>query len=162
MGNELAVPDRAPPQPVVLNQFTRDLSLSGPAASIAHPIHPDIDLIADAFSAAFDRPVVTRAEFNRRKREPFFANAECLDLDTVAELSYEPAFGKYGTVYGENGSKIDVCLRTLSGRRIPLVVGTESYVEELKYLLEESEGIPVDYDRVVHCQKSSTNGGHRG
>ena len=122
------------------------MSLSGPTV---HPIHPDIDLIADAFSTALDRPVVTRAEFNRRKEEPLFANAECLNLDTVAELIYEPAFGKYGTVYGENGSKIDIRLRTLSGRRIPLVVGTESYVEEVKYLLEESEGIPVYPAQVV-------------
>ena len=148
MGNQQDVPAQDPPQPVPLHQFTRDrsLTLSRPSATTAHP---DIDLIAAAFSAALDRPVVTRAEFNRRKGEPLFANAECLSLDTVAELCYEPAFGKCGNVYGENGAKIDVCLRTLSGRSIPLVVGTESYVEELKYLLEEREGIPVDYARVV-------------
>ena len=111
--------------------------------------HPDIDLIAAAFSAAFDRPVVTEAEYKRRKHEPLFAQAETLDLDKVADLSYEPAAGIFGDVYGESGVKIDICLKTLSGRRIPLNVGKDSLVEELKYLLEENEGIPVDHDRIV-------------
>ena len=111
--------------------------------------HPDIDLIAAAFSAAFDRPVVTEAEYKRRKHEPLFAQAETLDLDKVADLSYEPAAGSFGDVYGERGDKIDIILKTLSGRRIPLNVGKDSLVEELKYLLEESEGIPVDHGRLV-------------
>ena len=108
-----------------------------------------VDLIAAAFSAAFDRPVVTKAEYERRKTEPCFATTETLGLDEITSLSYEPARGNYGDVFGESGVKIGVILKTLSGRRIPLTVGNDSYVEEIKYLLEESEGVPVDYNRVV-------------
>lgn len=109
----------------------------------------NVDLIAAAFSAAFDRPVVTKAEYERRKTEPCFATTETLGLDEITSLSYEPARGNYGDVFGESGVKIGVILKTLSGRRIPLKVGNDSYVEEIKYLLEESEGVPVDYNRVV-------------
>ena len=140
-----------------LRQFARDRSLTQTLASASPQStgrsleveHPHIDLIAAAFSAAFDRPVVTEAEYKRRKHEPLFAQAETLDLDKVADLSYEPAAGIFGDVYGESGVKIDICLKTLSGRRIPLNVGKDSLVEELKYLLEENEGIPVDHDRIV-------------
>ena len=107
--------------------------------------HPDIDLIAAAFSAAFDCPVVTEAEYKRRKHEPLFAQAETLDLGKVADLSYEPAAGSFGDVYGESGVKIDICLKSpFGGRSLHLNVGKDSFVEELLYLLEESEGIPID------------------
>ena len=142
-----------------LLQFAGDRSLTQTSASASQQSigrsleleieHPDIDLIAAAFSAAFDRPVVTEAEYKRRKKEPLFAQAETLDLDKITDLSYEPATGIFGDVYGESGVKIDICLKTLNGRRIPLNVGKDSLVEELKYLLEESEGIPVDHNRLA-------------
>ena len=152
--------NRQPQDQLQLRLFARNRSLTQALASASFSPqstgrsleveeHPHVDLIAAAFSAAFDRPVVTEAEYKRRKHEPLFAQAETLDLDKVADLSYEPAAGIFGDVYGESGVKIDICLKTLSGRRIPLNVGKDSHVEELKYLLEESEGIPVDHDRVV-------------
>ncbi len=107
------------------------------------------NIIAAAFSAAFERPVVTSAEYEQRKHEPQFAQVETLDLDKVAELSFEPVIGKFGDVYGESGDKIAVCLKTPTGRKIQLQVGSDSYVEEVKYLLEKHEGIPVDNDRLV-------------
>ena len=113
--------------------------------------HPDIDLIAAAFSAAYDRPVVTEAEYKRRKHEPLFAQAETLDLDKVADLSYEPAAGIFGGVYKENGVKIDISLKSLyGGKRIHLNVSKDLLVKDLKYLLalEEHESVPVDRGKV--------------
>ena len=75
-------------------------------------------------------------------------------MSKVAELSFEPAIGKFGDVYGKSGDKITIWLKTLSGRRIELKVGSQSYVEEIKYLLEEHEGIPVDNDRLVLLYKN--------
>lgn len=112
------------------------------------------NLITAAFSAAFGRPVYTSAEYERRKHEPQFAQVETLDVSKVAELSFEPAIGKFGDVYGKSGDKITIWLKTLSGRKIELKVGSQSYVEEIKYLLEEHEGIPVDNDRLVLLYKN--------
>lgn len=123
-----------------------------PSPSVAADISSN--LVTAAFSAAFGRPVFTSAEYERRKHEPQFAQVETLDVSKVAELSFEPAIGKFGDVYGESGDKITVWLKTLSGRKIELEVGAHSYVEEIKYLLEEQEGIPVDNDRLVLLYKS--------
>ncbi len=146
MGNSEAVPSQ--PAPAAS-------PLLSPASAIQCGFTTD-SLVAAAFSAAFERPVVTNAEYQRRKDEPQFANVETLDIDKVAELSYEPATGKFGDVYGESGDKITVWLKTLTGRKIQLQVGSDSYVEELKYLLEEHEGIPVDNDRLVLLYKSKS------
>ena len=107
------------------------------------------DLTAAAFSAALDRPVVTEAEYDQNKDDPYFAEVEVLDLPKISSYSYEPAFGKFGDVFGKSGDKIKIILKTLSGREIPLTVGSDSYVEEVKYLLEETQGIPIDNDRLM-------------
>ena len=110
---------------------------------------PDSQLVAAALSAAFHRPVVTQEVYQRRKHELQFARVETLDLQRLADLSYEPATGKYGNVFGESGRKITVYMQSLSGRRIELDVGEDSYAEELKYLLEEKEEVLIDNDRFV-------------
>ena len=106
-------------------------------------------LIASALSAAFMRTVVTEEEYERRRLEPQFASVETLDLQKMADLIYEPATGKFGDVFGESGSKITVCLKSLSGKKIELEVGKDSYVEELKCLLEKKVEVPIDNDRLV-------------
>ena len=106
-------------------------------------------LIASALSAALMRTVVTEEEYERRRHEPQFARVETLDLQKIADLSYEPATGKFGDVFGESGSKITVCLKSLSGKKIELEVGKDSYVEELKCLLEKKVEVPIDNDRLV-------------
>ena len=112
--------------------------------------------IAAAFSAALNYPVVTEVEYTQRRHEPLFQNAQTLDLDKITSMIYEPAKGKFGNVFGESGKKIRVSLVTPSGRKFILQVGNDSYVEELKYLLEESEGVPVDYDRIKFLYKGVT------
>lgn len=107
------------------------------------------DLIAAALSAAFERTVVTEEVYERRKHEPQFANVEKLDLQELAVLSYEPATGKFGDVFGESGSKITVFLKSYTGMEIELEVGEDSYVEELKYLLEVKKQVLIDNDRFV-------------
>ena len=106
-------------------------------------------LIATALSAAYKRTVVTEEEYERRKHEPLFAKVEKLDVQKMADLTYEPATGKFGDVFGESGGKITVCLKSLSGKKIELEVGEDSYVEEIKYLLEEKVEVPIDNDRLV-------------
>lgn len=113
-------------------------------------------LVAAAFSAVLNYPVVTEAEYFQRRHEPLFQNAQTLDLENFTSMTYEPARGKFGNVFGESGKKISVSLVTPSGRKFVLQVGNDSYVEELKYLLEESEGIPVDYDRIEFLYKGVT------
>jgi len=87
--------------------------------------------------------------YQRRKHELQFARVETLDLQRLADLSYEPATGKYGNVFGESGRKITVYMQSLSGRTVELEVGEDSYAEELKYLLEEKEEVLIDNDRFV-------------
>ena len=122
----------------------------------------DEDLIAAALSAAFDRRVVTREEYERRQTEPEFSLVETLDLQKFSSAVYEPATGRYGSVYGKSGKQISVTLVTLTGRNISLTVGSESYVEELKFALEEQEGFPIDHSRLVLVfNKKCLQDGHR-
>ena len=106
-------------------------------------------IIAAALSAAFDENVVTKQEYDRRKDEPGFDNAESLDLKFYKKVCYESVKGQYGDVYGENGNLITVILKSLSGRSFTLSVGDKSYVKELKFLFEEQLGIPVDLSRLI-------------
>ena len=115
----------------------------------ADPTNP---LVAGALSAVYGRQVlvVTRRQYERRKiSEPLFQRAEILDTHKIAQVVYKPARGKIGNVFGESGTRINVSLKTPSGRQIPLTIGSDSYVEELKYVLEKKEEIPIDYSRVV-------------
>ncbi len=107
------------------------------------------ELVAAALSAAYERRVVTREEYERHKYEPQFAFAETLDSAKLAELNFAPAFGRFGDVYGESGTKITVYLRTITGRTFELEIGRDSYVEEVKHVLEESQNIRVDPDRFI-------------
>lgn len=128
MGNQ-------PPAPVeLLEAATAPAAGATPRPTTGDGFTTD-DLTAAAFSAALERPVVTQGEYERRKHEPQFSQVETLDVKKIAELSFEPATGKFGDVYGESGDKITVWLTTLTGRMIDLKVGSDSYVEELKYLL---------------------------
>ena len=107
------------------------------------------EVIAAALSAAFDEKVVTKQEYDRRKDEPEFANAESLDFRFYEKMCYEPVKGQYGNVFGENGNPITVILKSLSGQSFTLSVGDKSYVEELKFLFEEQQGIPMDHSRLI-------------
>jgi hypothetical protein len=109
----------------------------------------DYRLVAAALSAAFGETVVTKQEYDRRKDEPGFGNAESLDLRYYEKMCYEPVKGQYGDVFGENGSPITVILKSLSGQSFKLSVGDESYVEELRFLIEKQHGIPVDHSRLI-------------
>ena len=111
------------------------------------------ELIAAALSAAFDEKVVTKQEYDRRKDEPGFGNAESLDLRFYEKRCYESVKGQYGDVFGENGNPITVVLKSLSGQSFKLSVGDESYVEELTFLFEEQQGIPVDHSRLIFTFK---------
>ena len=111
------------------------------------------ELNAAALYAAFDEKVVTKQEYDRRKDEPGFGNAESLDLKFYEKMCYESVKGQYGDVFGENGNPITVVLKSLSGRNFKLSVGDESYVEELKFLFEEQQGIPVDHSRLIFTFK---------
>ena len=106
-------------------------------------------LVAAALSAALERSIVTREEYEERKHEPQFAYVDTLDLAKFSELSYAPAFGKFGDVYGESGRKITVYVQTITGRTFELEIGCDSYVEEVKYILEESKDALVDSDRFI-------------
>ena len=107
------------------------------------------ELLAAALSAAFDEKVVTKEEYDRKKDEPEFNNAESLDLRFFEKLCFEPVKGQFGDVFGENGKPITVILKTLSGQSFKLSVGDESYTDELKFLFEEQQGIPVDHSRLI-------------
>lgn len=111
------------------------------------------ELIAAALSAAFDEKVVTKQEYERRKNEPGFGNAESLDLRFYEKICYEPVKGQYGDVFGENGNPITVILKSLSGQSFTLSAGDKSYVEELKFLFEEQVGIPLDHSRLIFTFK---------
>ena len=119
------------------------------AVATEDPTNP---LVAGALSAVYGRQVlvVTRRQYERRKiSDPLFQRAEILDTHKIAQVVYKPARGKIGNVFGESGTRINVSLKTPSGRQIPLTIGSDSYVEELKYVLEKKEEIPIDYSRVV-------------
>ena len=131
--------------------------LSGQPSSKPH-------LIAAALSASFKRTVVTEEEYERRKHEPLFARAEKLDLQKMADLSFEPATGKFedavckicgrrdcGARVMDTYDKITVRLKSLSGKTIELEVGKDSYVEEVKYLLKKKVTVhtPIHNDRLV-------------
>lgn len=112
------------------------------------------DLIAAGLSAALDCKVVTKEEYERRKDEPEFQNVvEDLDLNTLGDVCYEPAKGQFGDVFGNNGKSITLSLRSLSGRKFDLTVGEESYVEELKFVFEEQQGLPFDHKRLIFMFK---------
>ena len=111
------------------------------------------ELLAAALSAAFDEKVVTKEEYDRRKDEPEFGTVESLDIRFFEKLCYEPVKGQYGDVFGENGKPITVILKTLTGQSFKLSVGDKSYVEELKFLFEEQQRIPVDHSRLFFTFK---------
>ena len=110
-------------------------------------------IIAAALSSAFREKVVTRQEYDRRKDEPGFGNAESLDLSCYEKICYESVKGQYGDVSGENGSPITVTLKSLSGQTFQLSVGDKSYVEELRFVFEEQQGVPVDHSRLIFTFK---------
>ena len=112
-------------------------------------ISGQIEILTAALSAAFERKVVTKEEYDRRRHEAEFSNAETLDLGCFEKLCYEPAKGQFGDEFGENGEPICVNLKTLSGLSHKLSVGEKSYVEELKFLFEEQQGIPIDHSRLI-------------
>ena len=62
------------------------------------------ELIAAALSAAFDKKILTKQEYDRKRSEPEFSNAESLDLRFFEKLCYEPVKGQYGDIFGENGN----------------------------------------------------------
>ena len=111
------------------------------------------ELLAAALSAAFDEKVVTKEEYDCKKDEPEFSNVESLNLRLFEKLCYEPVKGQFGDVFGKNGKPITVILKTLSGQSFKLSVGDESYVEELKFLFEEQQKIPVDHCRLFFTFK---------
>ena len=113
------------------------------------------ELLAAALSAAFNEKVVTKQEYERRKDEHGFSklSVESLDLRFFEKLCYEPVKGQYGDVFGENGKSITVVLKALSGQSYKVSAGGESYVEELKFLFEEQQGIPVDHSRLIFTFK---------
>ena len=106
-------------------------------------------IIAAALSAAFDETIVTRQEYECRKDEPGFGNAESLDFSSYEKMCYAPVKVQYGNVFGENGSPITVTLKSLSGQSFKLSAGDESYVEELRFLIEKQHGVPVDHSRLI-------------
>lgn len=107
------------------------------ADAVPSVIDDNSDFLSAAFSAALERPVVTYAEYERRKHEPQFANVavETIDVKKVGELSFEPVKGKFGDVYGESGNKITINVTSLTGVTEQLEVGCDSYVEEIKYMI---------------------------
>ena len=125
---------------------------SGQAAQVQQTPEKN-KLLAAALSAAFDETVVTKEEYDRKKDKPEFSDAETLDLRFFEKLCYESVKGQFGNVFGENGKPITVILKTLSGQSFKLSVGDESYVEELKFLFEEQQGIPVDHSRLIFTFK---------
>ena len=64
-------------------------------------------------------------------------------------MCYAPVKVQYGNVFGENGSPITVTLKSLSGQSFKLSAGDESYVEELRFLIEKQHGVPVDHSRLI-------------
>ena len=109
----------------------------------------EIGILAAALSAAFGEKVVTKEEYDLKKHEAEFSDAETLDLGCFEKRCYEPAKGQFGDVFGESGDPICLNLKTLSGQRYKLSVGEKSYIEELKFLFEEQQGIPVDHSRLI-------------
>ena len=69
------------------------------------------------------------------------------------KICYESVKGQYGDVFGENGSPITVTLKSLSGQTFQLSVGDKSYVEELRFVFEEQQGVPVDHSRLIFTFK---------
>ena len=67
-------------------------------------------IIAAALSAAFGETVVTKQEYDRRRKdEPGFGiNAESLDLRCYEKMCYESVKIQYGDVFGKEGDPIAV------------------------------------------------------
>ena len=109
-------------------------------------------LVAASLSAALGRTVVTHEEYEERKSEPKFAcvGTCTLDIPKFAELSYAPAYGKFGDIYHESGrKKITVYVQTITGRIFELKIGCDSYVEVVKHVIDDSHGAHVDHDRLI-------------
>ena len=51
------------------------------------------ELVAAAFSAMLQRPVVTQQEYEKRRHEPEFSTVEELNYERLSETVYTPAAG---------------------------------------------------------------------
>lgn len=113
------------------------------------------EILAAGLSTALDCKIITESEYERRRHEANFntQSVENLEMTVFEKLCFEPAKGQFGDVFGESGNKITVHLKSLSGRNFELSVGEEAYVEELKFLFEEQQGIPVDHKRLIFTFK---------
>ena len=98
-------------------------------------------LVAAAFSAMLQRPVITQQEYKKRGHEPEFAKVEELNYEYLLETVFTSAAGSFGDVFGESGNKITIRLTSLTGKVCVLNVGEDSYVEELQALYEEKENL---------------------
>jgi hypothetical protein len=107
------------------------------------------DIIAAALSAAFDETVVTKQEYDRRKDQPEFGNAERLDIRRYEKMCYESV-----KIQFEHPIAVTVIVKNLPEQpSYELSVGDKSYVKELKYRFEEKLGIPVDHSRLFFTFK---------
>ena len=120
---------------------------------VSQPVADKNEVIAAALSAAFGEKVVTMQEYERRKDDPEFSNAESLDFKAYEKMCYEPVKGQYGNVFGKSGNEITVIIKSLTERSFKLTIGDKSYVEELKFLFEEQHGIPVDHSCLIFVFK---------
>ena len=141
-------------------QFSSDSQLitgtNEPTACLERSVDYE-NIIAAALSAAFGEKVVTKQEYDRRKNEPEFGNAETLDLRRYEKMCYEPVQLEYGDEFGKDGDPLTVTITVKNNfpeqLSYKLSVGDKSYVKELKFLFEEKLGIPVDHSRLIFTFK---------
>ena len=106
-------------------------------------------LVAAAFSAILQRPVITQQEYEERRHEPEFSTVEELTYERMSETVFTSAAGSFGDILGGSGEKINVRLTSLAGKVCVLNVGKDSYVEELQGLFEEREKLSGCHGRLA-------------
>ena len=99
-------------------------------------------LLASAFSASLDSPVITYDQYKKKKEKEQGRCYQELDINRIFGLSY--IGGCYGTV-----PHMNIYVKTITGKTITLEVAAPNTISDVKQKIREKEGIPEDGQKFI-------------